>query len=317
ATLDDAASNTIHVSGVTDAQDCGTLSNTATVAADNEGSDQTDNSDTATITVNCPNLTITKTADNASVNAGSDIGFTVTLSNAGPGSATGASISDPLPGGTGVDWSIDSNTPASSCSISGTAPTQTLSCGPATVASGGSVTVHVTSHTTSASCGTYDNTASFTTTNDGTGNDAASTTVNCPNLTITKTADNASVNAGSDIGFTVTLSNAGPGSATGASINDPLPGGTGVDWSIDSNTPASSCSISGTAPTQTLSCGPATVASGGSVTVHVISHTTSASCGTYDNTASFTTTNDGLGNASASTTVDCPDVFVTKTADAP
>ncbi|TMK87935.1 MAG: DUF11 domain-containing protein, partial [Actinobacteria bacterium] len=164
ATLDEAASNTIHVSGVTDAQDCGTLSNTATVAADNEGSDQTDNSDTATITVNCPNLTITKTADDASVNAGSDIGFTVTLSNAGPGSATGASINDPLPGGTGVDWSIDSNTPASSCSISGTAPTQTLSCGPATVASGGSVTVHVTSHTTSASCGTYDNTASFTTT---------------------------------------------------------------------------------------------------------------------------------------------------------
>src|SRR5207253_356522 len=89
-----------------------------------------------TITVNCPNLTITKTADDASVNAGSDIGFTVTLSNAGPGSATGVSISDPLPGGTGVDWSIDSNTPASSCSISGTAPTQTLSCGPATVASG-------------------------------------------------------------------------------------------------------------------------------------------------------------------------------------
>jgi uncharacterized repeat protein (TIGR01451 family) len=317
ATLDEGASKTIHVSGVTDAQDCGTLSNTATVAADNEGSDQTDNSDTATITVNCPNLTITKTADNASVNAGSDIGFTVTLSNAGPGSASGASINDPLPGGSGVDWSIDSNTPANSCSITGTAPTQTLTCGPATIASGGSITVHVTSHTTGGSCGTYDNTASFTTTNDGTGSDSASTTVNCPNLTITKTADAGSVNAGSDIGFTVTLSNAGPGSATGVSINDPLPGGTGVDWSIDSNTPASSCSITGTAPTQTLSCGPATVASGGSITVHVTSHTTSASCGTYDNTASFTTTNDGTGNASASTTVDCPDVFVTKTADAP
>jgi uncharacterized repeat protein (TIGR01451 family) len=317
ATLDEGASKTIHVSGVTDAQDCGTLSNTATVAADNEGSDQTDNSDTATITVQCPDLTITKTADNASVNAGSDIGFTVTLTNTGAGSATGVSINDPLPGGTGVNWSIDSNTPASSCSITGAAPTQTLTCGPATVASGGSITVHVTSHTTGDSCGTYDNTASFTTTNDGTGNDSASTTVNCPDLTITKTADAASVSAGSDIGFTVTLTNTGAGDATGVSINDPLPGGTGVDWSIDSNTPASSCSITGTAPTQTLSCGPATVASGGSITVHVTSHTTSASCGTYDNTASFTTTNDGTGNASASTTVDCPDVFVTKTADAP
>src|SRR5438132_2977239 len=187
------------------------------------------------MTVDCPNLTITKTADNTSVNAGSDIRSTATRSYTSAVCATGVSINDPLPGGTGVDWSIDSNPPASSCSISGTAPTQTLSCGPATVASGGSVTVHVTSRTTSASCGTYDNTASFTTTNDGTGNDAASTTVNCPNLTITKTADDASVNAGSDIGFTVTLSNAGPGSATGVSISDPLPGGAGVDWSIDSN----------------------------------------------------------------------------------
>src|SRR5436190_15784135 len=186
ATLDEGTSKTIHVSGVTDAQDCGTLSNTVTVAADNEGSDQTDNSDTATITVNCPDLTITKTADRASVNAGSDVGFTVTLTNTGAGSATGVSISDPLPGGAGVDWSIDSNTPASSCSITGTAPTQTLTCGPATVASGGSITVHVASHTTNASCGAYDNTASFTTTNGGTGSDTASTTVNCPNLTITK-----------------------------------------------------------------------------------------------------------------------------------
>jgi uncharacterized repeat protein (TIGR01451 family) len=317
ATLDEGASKTIHVSGVTDAQDCGTLSNTATVAADNEGSDQTDNSDTATITVQCPNLTITKTADNASVNAGSDIGFTVTLTNTGAGSATGVSINDPLPGGTGVNWSIDSNTPASSCSITGTAPTQTLTCGPATVASGGSITVHVTSHTTGDSCGTYDNTASFTSTNGGTGSDTATITVNCPNVTITKTADAASVSAGDDIGFTVTLTNTGAGDATGVSISDALPGGTGVDWSIDSNTPASSCSITGTAPTQTLSCGPATVASGGSITVHVTSHTTGDSCGTYDNTASFTTTNDGTGNATASTTVDCPDLFVTKTADAP
>ncbi len=317
ATLAEGASKTIQVSGVTDAQDCGTLSNTATVAADNEGSDQSDNSDTATITVQCPNLTITKTADNASVNAGSDIGFTVTLTNTGAGSATGVSISDALPGGTGVSWSIDSNTPASSCSITGTAPTQTLSCGPATVASGGSITVHVTSHTTGDSCGTYDNTASFTSTNGGAGSDTATITVNCPDVTITKTADAASVSAGDDIGFTVTLTNTGAGDATGVSISDALPGGTGVDWSIDSNTPASSCSITGTAPTQTLSCGPATVASGGSITVHVTSHTTSASCGTYDNTASFTTTNDGTGNASASTTVDCPDVFVTKTADAP
>ena len=321
ATLDEAASNTIHVSGVTDAQDCGTLSNTATVAADNEGSDQTDNSDTATITVNCPNLTITKTADDASVNAGSDIGFTVTLSNAGPGSATGASINDPLPGGTGVDWSIDSNTPASSCSISGTAPTQTLSCGPATVASGGSVTVHVTSHTTSASCGTYDNTASFTTTNDGTGNASASTTVDCPDVFVTKTADAPLVEGGDAIGFLITVGNNGPGTANGVTLTDTLPTNGGLDWTIDlidglapGAQPA--CSIAA----GVLTCDFGSLAEGASHTVHVTSPTDGTSCGAVNNTATVDALNEpntaqftANDQASASLTVICPGITIVKT----
>ena len=59
----------------------------------------------------------------------------------------------------------------------------------------------------------------------------------CPNLSITKTADAVTVDAGNTIGFTITLSNssaAGTGTATGATINDPLPGGSGVSWSIQS-----------------------------------------------------------------------------------
>src|SRR5438128_11255915 len=47
------------------------------------------------LTVNPPTLTITKTADAASVNAGSAIGFTITLSNAGPGASTGTTLTDP------------------------------------------------------------------------------------------------------------------------------------------------------------------------------------------------------------------------------
>jgi uncharacterized repeat protein (TIGR01451 family) len=62
----------------------------------------------------------------------------------------------------------------------------------------------------------------------------------CVNLTITKTADAASVPAGSQIGFVVTLKNTGAGSATGVTVNDPLPSGSGVTWSIASTSgPAS------------------------------------------------------------------------------
>ncbi len=43
-------------------------------------------------------------------------------------------------------------------------------------------------------------------------------------MTITKTADNAKVNAGEDIGFTVqSVTNGGTGLAKGVEIDDPLP----------------------------------------------------------------------------------------------
>jgi uncharacterized repeat protein (TIGR01451 family) len=290
-----------------------------TVTVDAKGAQDatavTDSAD-CTTDVLSPDLTITKTADAGQVNAGDDIGFTVTLTNGGDGAAYGVQINDPLPGGNGVDWSIDANDPAQSCSISGSAPSQTLSCGPLTLAAGHSLTVHVTSATDPTSCGDYDNTASFTSSNDGSGEASDSVTVNCPDVTITKTADAGQVNAGDDIGFTVTLTNGGDGAAYGVQINDPLPAGSGVSWSIDSNTPAQSCSITGSAPSQTLVCGPTTVLPGDSITVHVTSATDATSCGDYDNTASFTTTNDGSGNASDSVTVNCPDLTITKTADA-
>jgi uncharacterized repeat protein (TIGR01451 family) len=271
--------------------------------------------------VNCPELTISKTADAASVSAGDDIGFTVTLTNTGAGDATGVSISDPLPGGTGVDWSIDSNTPASSCSITGTAPTQTLSCGPATVASGGSITVHVTSHTTSASCGTYDNTASFTTTNDGTGNASASTTVDCPDVFVTKTADAPLVEGGDAIGFLITVGNNGPGTANGVTLTDTLPANGGLDWTIDlidGQAPGAqpACSIAA----GVLTCDFASLAEGASHTVHVTSPTDGTSCGVVNNTATVDALNEpntaqftANDQASASLTVICPAITIVKT----
>jgi uncharacterized repeat protein (TIGR01451 family) len=133
-----------------------------------------------------PNLTIVKTADAATVNAGQNIGFTITITNSGAADATGVTINDPLPLGPGLDWSEAPDNP--NCSISGVAPAQeTLNCGPVTLAAGGgSLSVHVQSPTTAASCGTYPNTATFTSTNAGSGSDDATVTVNCGALQILK-----------------------------------------------------------------------------------------------------------------------------------
>jgi hypothetical protein len=87
-------------------------------------------------------------------------------------------------------------------------------------------------------------------------------------------------------------------------LNDPLPSGSGVSWSIS---PAYSgpgtCSISVAVP-RTLSCAFGNLNPGQSVSVHVTSATTAASAGTYANTATASATNASSAvQASATTTV--------------
>ncbi|HEX6868634.1 MAG TPA: hypothetical protein VF119_07495, partial [Candidatus Limnocylindrales bacterium] len=121
---------------------------------------------------------------------------------------------------------------------------------------------------------------------------------------LTKTADAESVAAGAQIGFTVTASNssaAGTGTARGVVIDDPLPAGTGVDWSIASG-PAD-CSITGSAPSQTLHCTAVDLAPGAGESVHVVSGTGTGSAGTYSNLGTLTSTNAPSLTANASTTV--------------
>jgi uncharacterized repeat protein (TIGR01451 family) len=197
------------------------VSNTASASATNEkASDNTNNSATASVTVQCPDIKVEKTADAATVNAGDQIGFTVTLSNIGTGNANGVSFTDALPAGLTWTESPDS----ANFSISG----NNLVFAPTTIAAGGSSTVHVVATTSSANCGPVSNTASASATNekasDNTNNSAtASVTVQCPDIKVEKTADAATVNAGDQIGFTVTLSNIGTGQANGVTFTDALP----------------------------------------------------------------------------------------------
>lgn len=145
--------------------------------------------------------------------------------------------------------------------------------------------------------------------------------VAAPSLTITKTADATSVDAGGTIGFTITLTNSGVVPAQVTSLTDNLPGGPAISWTVASQSAYGSCGISGTP--QVLDCGRFGLPVGAIETVHVTSATTAASCGTYPNTASFsalpglleeagniaagTQQSSGLsGSASASEAVTCP-----------
>jgi uncharacterized repeat protein (TIGR01451 family) len=310
-------SESVHVTSGTSFASCAIYPNTATADATNAP----ELTASASTTVQCPALTLTKTADAATVSAGSQIGFTVTVSNsnaAGTGTATAVTLSDPLPAGSGINWSIN---PAyagpGTCSVTGAVGSQVLNCSFGNMAAGASASVHLTSATSFASCATYPNTATAHATNHANVTASASTTVQCPSLHVTKTADAATVSAGDPIGFTIGVSNSGPGTATAVTLTDPLPAGSGVNWSIN---PAyagpGTCSITGAVGSQSLSCSFGNLASGGSASVHIQSATTPNSCATYPNTATAHATNHPNVTASASITVQCPDVTVSKSADA-
>ncbi len=276
-----------------------TVSNTASVTTTNDGSDQS----TATVTVLGADIDIAKTADAASVSAGDTIGFTITVSNAGPGTATGVEVSDPLPTNVGLSWSIDATNSDTDFAIDN----GTLRATFASLASGASKRVHITSPTTGATAGTgsatVSNTASVTTTNDGSDQSTAAVTVQAAALSITKVADEETVSVGSRIGFTITVSNAGPGTATSVQVSDPLPSGTGIDWSIANQPDGNHCSIAVAAGSETLTCNFGDLAASASRTVYVTSETTSGSKGTYENTATVTSSNHDTREATATITV--------------
>ncbi len=108
-------------------------------------------------------IQITKVADQGTVSAGEQIGFVVTVTNAGAGTATGVAVADTLPTNAGLSWSIDAGGSSPGWSIAN----GVLSFGPATLAAGASTHVHITSPTTKDTCGQVSNSASVTTTNDG------------------------------------------------------------------------------------------------------------------------------------------------------
>jgi uncharacterized repeat protein (TIGR01451 family) len=309
-------SSSVHVVATTSSANCGPVSNTASASASNEKSTQlANNSASASVTVNCPDLTVTKAADAAAVSAGDNIGYLITVNNAGPGTAYNVSLSDTLPGG--LSWSVDGGTAGGSCTIGG----GSLSCNIGTLAPG-SVTVHIKATTAAANCGPVTNSASASASNEAnTGNNTSAVStiaVQCPDLTVTKTPDAASVSSTESIGFTITVHNGGAGIARSVSLTDTLPTNSGLSWTINGGADQAQCSIGA----GSLTCNFGDVGPGGNKTVHIGSTTTPNTCGTpVTNTATASATNEAAGDTgnnsgTGSVSVRCPDISVTKTADA-
>ena len=301
-------SKVVTLSRATTGGDCPSIANTATVSATGD-TNTSNNSASATITVTCaPDVSIVKSGSSA-VSAGETATFTITVSAGGTGPSSNVTVTDTLPAGA---WALG-GTDAASCNIA----TGVLTCSFGSMAQGTSKTVTLSRGTNAEDCPAIDNTAVVTATGDtNTANNSstASVTVNCGQITLAKTADKATVNAGDTIGFLIAIANLGDGTAAGVTVNDTLPSGSGLAWTIDTAGSDPGCAIA----TGVLTCTYGELAPGASRNVHLTSPTTPEQCGTLRNVATATSDNAGGAEASASIVVNCqPDASVTKTGNGP
>jgi uncharacterized repeat protein (TIGR01451 family)/fimbrial isopeptide formation D2 family protein len=327
----------VRITSDTTGASCTVYSNTAWLHASNHDSISASDS----TEVLCPDLDIAKSADASPVDAGDPIGFSIVVSNDGEGTAKNVTLDDPLPGSLalGIDWSVDAvlingsavADPSTYCSITGSAPNQTLECSFGDMDEGDTAQVQVSSSTSAPDgcvTATLPNEATADADNHAEVRADDSITIECPALAIEKTADDDVVSAGEQIGFWIEVSNssdAGTGTAKDVTLEDELPGGDGIDWSVAAVTlngtavadPSVYCWIAGDAPSQSLACEFGDLGSGDSAAVHVTSGTTQDSCGTYDNVAMADADNAaGVISPEASTTVECPGLNISKSADA-
>jgi uncharacterized repeat protein (TIGR01451 family) len=238
-------------------------------------------------------VSLTKTASPNPATVGSPITYTLTAANAGPDSAAGVSVSDPLP--SGVSFASASTSQGTCSQAAGT-----VSCALGSLAAGSHATVTV--GVTPTATGTVTNTASVsaTTADPNPANNSATVVVTVnpkatsADVSLTKTASPNPATVGSPITYTLTAANAGPDSAAGVSVSDPLP--SGVSFASASTSQGTCSQAAGT-----VSCALGSLAAGSHATVTV--GVTPTATGTVTNTASVSATTADPNPANNSATV--------------
>jgi len=206
------------------------------------------------VTVDISALRIVNTASVSTTEPGFTVAYTVTITNTGQTSYTGASVTDSLAGV--LDDAVFNNDVNTTIgSVSYTSPTLTWT-GDLAVGT----TVAITFSVTVNNPDTGDKTLTSTVTSAAAGNNcpaggtdpSCTTTVSVltPALTISKTATASTTTPGSTVGFTITVANTGQTPYSGITVTDPL-SGVISDGVYNNDAIATSGSVSYASPTLT------------------------------------------------------------------
>lgn len=294
-------SASVHITGLSSAAVCGVVSNTATATAENLP-DPVD--DTATVNVTCaPMISVVKRPESNMVPFGSMVRFTMTVTNYGTAPAEDVTLSDPLPPDPDLTWSFDNVTEGGICSIAD----GVLNCTFGTLPAGGTASVRISAMSSQDTCGYILNTVTADGSNTPPVIDIARVYVACDvNVRVTKTAERDEIVAGEasqPARFTILVENNGPYTATNVILSDPLSTTNSLNWTIDSATTGSNCSIT----SGTLNCNMGSLAPGEQREIVISSPTSSerfcrpSANRTIENLVTVTASNEPLENTADNT----------------
>jgi uncharacterized repeat protein (TIGR01451 family) len=280
------------------------ITDTATVGTASRDTNKTNNTATVTIGVTVAgdaDLSITNTGSPNPVNAGQDITFSQTVANAGPASASTITVTETLP----TNTSFVSLTGPAGWTCTAVAPYQ-CTIGTLALNATANFTFVVQVTNTVASGSTITDTASVAssvTTDPNPLNNTASTSVqvaDSADLSVTNAASPVPVLASNNITYTQVVTNAGPSTATGASLTESTPPNTNFQAiTIPSGW---SCTTPAVGSAGTITCTDPTFAPGTANFTVKLQVNAGTAAGTAINdtaTASSSTTDPNPGNNSA------------------
>ena len=309
--VDPAHRIVLNISGTVDpATPNGPVTNTATVTTTTPDPVAADNTASARSTVmQLADLHVEKLADNDPIVAGASAGFTLTVTNAGPSTATGVVLTDALPAA--IVFDAGSSDPA--CT-----PGPPVTCTLGAVAPGATRIVRVVGQVDAATTTAgVTNTASVTATtaDPNAADNQASVTLNLTpeaDLSVTKVPDSSTPAAGSPLTYQITVVNNGPSDASAVAITDEIPSA----GTLVSVTPTGTATCT---PGPPVTCSIASLPAGASESVAVVVQLDPLlNAGSLTNTATVAsnTPDPDPSNNSATAVVDSTvtsDLGVTKT----
>ncbi|NJP30992.1 COG1361 S-layer family protein [Micromonospora thermarum] len=220
------------------ADDVAQVNDVATVTSATEDPNPANNQATGRVEfVGSADLSLDKTGP-ATVTAGTQLQYEITVTNDGPSVARDVVVADTLPAGV----SFVSVTPSVGTCTNGQPTARDVRCGLGNLAGGASATVTIVAlvapdvvpgtvlfneATVSSSTADPDNDDV---------RDSVATTVNASaDLSVSKSDSPDPVVAGEKITYTITVGNAGPSTAQGVTVTDTLPAGTTYVSGVDGN----------------------------------------------------------------------------------